>query len=83
MVLMANCYSNCSSPKFVLEEEGLTILALKRYEGDKPSVVARFRRRDFLEKTIKESELQKMMSQYTNGKRVYIQREIQYLFDKY
>lgn len=80
---MAMCYGDCGSPKFVLEEEGLTILALKRYEGNKESIVARFRRRDFLEKTIKESELQKMMSQYTKGKRVYIQKEIQYLFAKY
>ena len=74
---------NCSSPKFVLEEEGLTMLALKQYKGNKESVVARFRRRDFLENVIGESELQRMMIKYTKGKRVYIQKEIQYLFAKY
>ena len=74
---------NCSSPKFVLEEEGLTMLALKQYKGNKERVVARFRRRDFLENVIGESELQRMMIRYTKGKRVYIQKEIQYLFAKY
>ena len=81
---MAIFHSNCSSPtKFVLEEEGLTILALKRYEGSKEDVVARFRRSNFLENNITESELQKILSKYTNGKKVLIQKEITYLFAKY
>ena len=80
---MAMYYGNCSSPKFVLEEDGLTMLVLKRYEGTKDSVVVKFRRRDFLTNTMKESELQKMLSKYTEGKKVFIQREIEYLFDKY
>lgn len=80
---MAKCYySNCSSPQYVLEEEGLTILALKRYEGSKEDVVARFRRSNFLENNITESELQKILSKYTNGKKVLIQKEITYLFAK-
>lgn len=80
---MVMYYGNSGSPKYVLEEEGCTTLALKCYEGDKETVVARFRRRDFLENIIKESELQRMMLQYTNGKKVYIQKDISYLFAKY
>lgn len=80
---MAMFYSNSSSPKFVLEEDGLTLLALKSYEGDKANIVARFPRRYFLENPMNESELQEVMYKYTKGKKVYIQKEIKYLFGKY
>ena len=54
---MAMYYGNSSSPRFVLEEDGLTMLVLKRYEGTKESVVVKFRRREFLANTMKELEL--------------------------
>ena len=79
---MATKNNSNSPPKYVLEEAGNMYLDLILYQGQDSKIVQRFSRRWFLEYPQTVASLQKMMAQYTNGKNVFIAKEILYLFDK-
>lgn len=79
---MATINNSNSPPRYVLEEEGNMYLDLKLYQGQDVKIIQRFSRRWFLEYPQTVASLQKIMSQYTNGKNVFIAKEISYLFDK-